>query len=154
MGSGVSGILEKLGLGDLGNLLSMVQELSQMWAVGLVYGGSCAGPFNSSVVDEEYLLSNAAHRAHVVAVDDGGDAILVRDVADESVYDARRYGVESRVGFIAEEIAWLKGYGARYGYAFLHAAAQFGRHFILTSYESHAVEAEAGTLQLLAVGLG
>lgn len=84
-----------------------IQELLQMsaWGGGEVVTGAC--PLGVSLMDEEYLLTDIAHRGHVVGIDDGGDTILVGDVADETINDARRDGVEPRVGFVAKEVAGL-----------------------------------------------
>ena len=69
-------------------VLYVVEELAQVRVGGLVDGVTRACPLGSAVVDEEHLLANATHRTHVVGVDDGGDAILMGDIANESVDDA------------------------------------------------------------------
>ena len=118
-----------------------------------IEGGTGAGPGGMALVDEEYLLADVAHGGHVVGVDDGGDAVLVGDVADEAVDDARRDGVETRVGLVAEEVARLQSDGAGDGNALLHATTELGGHLLLCIDETHAVEAEAGTVELLARAL-
>ena len=134
--------------------LCVVEELAQMWTVGLVYGVACTSPFGAAIVDKEHLFANTAHRTHVVGVDNGGDTLLVSDVADEAVDDTRRYRVEARVGLVAEEVAGFQGDGSGDSYTFLHATTEFGGHLAFSIYQAHAVETEAGTTKLLIVGLG
>ena len=61
-----------------------------MRSVGVVERGATSSPLGTTLVDKNDLLAYAAHRAHVVGVDDGGDAILVGDVADEAIDKAGR----------------------------------------------------------------
>ena len=125
-----------------------------MRAVGLVDGVAGACPLGSSFVNEEYLFPDATYRTHVMGVDDGRDSILVGDVADESVDDARGDWVKSRVGLVSEEVARFESDGAGYGHTLLHAATQFRGHLAFGIGKSYAVEAETGTFQLLVIGLG
>lgn len=80
-----------------------------------------------TLVDEADVLANGEDGVHVVGVDDGCYAPLVGDLRYQSVDDASGNGVETRVRFVAEEVARVLHNGAGNGHTFLHAARYLGR---------------------------
>ena len=73
--------------------------------VGRKYKVFIAGPFAVSLIDEYDIFADAEHRVHIVGVDDGGNIILVRDVAEQFIDKYGCLGVETAVGLIAKQIA-------------------------------------------------
>ncbi len=110
-----------------------------------------AFPLLASVADVENALAYAKNGVHIVCVDDGCHAVFVGDATDEVVDDEARLGVETRVGFVAEQILGVEGNGSCYGNTLLHAAAYLARHLALGTLQVDSLKAEAGTLH--AVGL-
>ena len=133
---------------------AVTDKFAQMGIGGSGYILVAPCPLGASLVDEEYLLANVMYRAHVVSVDDGRDVILVGDVTDEAVDDARRYRVKSGVGLVAEKVARFQGDGPGDGYALLHATAELIRHLAFRVGEPHAIKTKAGAQQTLAMSLG
>ena len=77
-----------------------------------------------------------------MSIDDGGDAKLVGDIAQEFIDDNRRLGVKARVGLVTKQIARVQGDGTGNGAAFLHTAREFAGILVLTAREVHTVDAE------------
>ena len=71
----------------------MIEKLTQMYALCVIDILTCSCPFCTAFMNEKHLLTYASHRAHIVSVNDGGNAIFVSDIADKTVYDTRCYGV-------------------------------------------------------------
>ena len=107
----------------------------------------------AAVVDVDDLLADLHHGVHVVRVDDRRDVVLLRDLVDQVVDDDRGLRVEARVGFVAEQVAWIEHDGPRDGHALDHAARQLGRVEAVGVLEPHALQAEVHALHLLALAL-
>ena len=79
-------------------------------------------PLGTSVADESDVLANSHDGIHVVGVDNGCDLVFVRDTLDEFVDDDGGLWVESRIGFVAEEVTGLEDNGTGDGNSLLHTA--------------------------------
>ncbi len=95
-----------------------------------------------TLVEVGDVVADAEDGVHVVRIDDGGDVVLLGDVVNELVDADGGLRVQTRVGFVAEEVLGLKGNGAGNGNALLHTARQFAGHLEKGILEPHAVEAE------------
>ena len=88
-----------------------------------------------------------------MGVDDRRDAVLLGDLVDQVVDDDRGLRVESRVGFVAKQVAGIHHDSPGDGHALDHAARQFGRIEFVGPVEPHALEAEIHALHLLPLAL-
>ncbi len=62
------------------------------------------------LIYEHDVFSDAEHGVRVMGIDDGGYAILMRDVAEQLVDQDGCLRVESGVWLVAEEIFRVEGY--------------------------------------------
>lgn len=76
-----------------------------------------------------------------MGVHDGGNAAFGGNFLEEFVYEDGCLGVESGVGFVAEEVLGFEDDGAGDTDAFLHTAADFAGVFFVTAIEVYALEA-------------
>lgn len=106
-----------------------------------------------SLMDIYNFLAYLHHRIHVVGVDYGRDAVFARDVVDKVVDDYRCLRVETRVGFVAEQIARIHHYRPRDSRTLDHSARQFGRVKPVGVGQIHSAEAEIDALALLGFAL-
>ena len=107
-----------------------------------------------SLVDVDDLLADLHYGVHVVGIDYRGYVILLGNVADQIVDDHRRLRVETRVGLVAEQIARIEHYGARYGHALYHAAAELRRIETVGARQLHAVQTELHALHFFRLRAG
>ena len=100
-----------------------------------------ADPFAVTLVYEDDVFPDTEDGVHIVGVDYGRDAIFVGDIVEEFVDKNRGAGVETGVGFVAEQVAGIEGDGACDGHAFLHTAGDFRGIFLLGALEVHSSQA-------------
>ena len=121
------------------------EEIAEGLAIGLEDVILVASPADVTLVEVGDVVTDAEHGVHVVGVDNGGDVVLLGDVVNELVDADGGLRVQTRVGFVAEEVFGLEGNGAGYGNALLHTARQFAGHLEKGILEPHAIEAELHT---------
>ena len=138
---------------DLTEEVRSEDEVVEAFVVGTHDFVLRAFPFAIAFVDIEDMFADAHDGIHVVGVDDGGRVILLRELMDEFVDDERCLGVETGVGFVAEEILGLEGDGPRNGHAFLHTARDFTGELGSCLAEVDTVEAELGTAHTFLIGI-
>ncbi len=105
-----------------------------------------ADPLFLTLVEEDDVFADAKHRAHVVGIDDGGDVVFACDVSYQFVDEYRCLRVETRVGFVAEEIPGVEGDGTSYGDTLLHTAAYLRGVLFVGTRQVDALDAETGPL--------
>ena len=127
---------------QVGSIYEVVQVVI-VHIIDLVLG---ANPAHMALVNKDDVLADAHHRVHVVGVDDGGDAKLVGNVAQEFVDHDGSLGVETRVGLIAEQVFGIQCDGACNGAAFLHTTREFAGEFVLAARQVNAVDTELCTV--------
>ena len=75
-----------------------------------------------AVAHEHDVVANFEHGIHIMGVHHRGHAEIVRNLLDQLVNYHRRLGIETGIGFVAEQILWIQHNGAGYGHALLHSA--------------------------------
>ena len=99
-------------------------------------------PLLSAVANEDYILANTHYGVHIMSIYNCGHFIFNGNIMNELIYYKTRFGVQTRVWLITEQILWIKGYSTRNGNALLHSATYLSREFIFRPLKIYTFQTE------------
>ncbi len=109
-------------------------------------------PLTTSV-DVDDFLADFHHRVHVVGVDDGRNAVFLRDTVYQIIYHDGGLRIEARIRLVAKQVARIEHNGPRNGNTLDHTARQFCGKALVGILQPDALQTEIDPLQFFRLGL-